>query len=41
MDMKHGTNTTGSAGALYPYYYWWLSEEGEAGKRLFHWVDVR
>lgn len=35
MNMKHLSNITGSTSTLYPYYYWWLSKEGEAGERLF------
>jgi hypothetical protein len=32
-NMKDRTNSF-----LYAYYYWWLSEEGEAGERLFRWL---
>jgi hypothetical protein len=38
MNMKHTSNITGSGSTLYAYYYWWLSEEGEAGERLFRWM---
>jgi hypothetical protein len=31
VDMKHQTENTGSFYA----YYWWLSAEGEARRRLF------